>query len=137
MPVVPLNNRLSALGELIAATNLLDGVKVILFKNAAALSIYSTLADLIEADFTGYARSSAIVWGTAYVNPNQQAQVTGGSKQFNCSGATVTNTIYGWAIIIDSTVDILVAAELLPQPVTMTGVGNAVVITPYYTLPNS
>lgn len=130
MVIVPIATRLSAIAELIATGNLFAGTKVILYQNNIMLSDFTTLADLTEATFTGYARSAAITWGTPYVNPSQQATSTGASIQFSCTGTAVTQLVYGWALIIDSTVDVLMVAEAFAEPVSMDGVGAAVVVNP-------
>lgn len=134
--IVPISARLATVAALIAEDGLLDGAKVILFQNDFFPDEFTTLAQLTEATFTGYARSAAVVWGTPYVTAGTLAAVTPPSVQFNSTGTTVTNIIYGWAVIHDDTVDTLQYAQRLDEPVSMDGVGNAIIVQPTYTFPS-
>lgn len=88
------------LAELVGAGNLWNGGLVRLFKNNAVLGPATQLADLIIADFTGYADSAAVVWGTPGYLPDGTAVVAGDVKEFRVGATpTVYNTIYGWCLI--------------------------------------
>lgn len=102
-----------------------------LFKNNVIPSINSVLATFTEADFTGYAKSADLVWGTVGVDPNGGGQVFAGSVVFTQTGTATVNTVYGYYITDDaSTPTILYWAELFPAPVNFSAIGDQVVIVP-------
>jgi len=134
--VVPLTARLATVAALIDTGALLDGTKVILFQNNITVSAYTLLADLTLATFSGYAISAAIVWGDPYINASQQAESAGGSIQFTQTADTVTNIIYGYAVITDASPDVLQFAENFATPVAMAGIGSACIVIPRFTYPS-
>jgi hypothetical protein len=119
MVVVPATIDKDILALAIAATAILDGAKVALFQNNLNPDKDTQLADITPADFTGYATSSAVVWGTPGFNLAGDAVVAAGSKQFQAgSPATVANVIYGW-YLVDTTGLILLASDRFPAPVNV------------------
>jgi hypothetical protein len=56
--------------------------------------------DLQEADYTGYARSSAIVWSPIGQDSQDRAIVISDQKLFKPTGTAITNTIYGYFLIL-------------------------------------
>lgn len=62
-----------------------------------------TQADLVEADFSGYAAKTLTAWGSAYYPMEGGAAIRSGEQQFNFVAEVdpaddVTNIIYGWYI---------------------------------------
>lgn len=87
--------------------------------------------ELAEATFTGYARSTAIVWGTAYADANKRAVLAGGSKQFSATGSAVSNVVTGYAVINAAEDDVL-WAELFDEPRLMDENADALIVIPKY-----
>lgn len=136
MPIViPISARMSTVLAIATDEALLGGAKVMLFKNDYQPSATTVLADLIEADFTGYARSADLVWGEPFITPAQLAEIVAQQLQFNATGSTVTNTIYGYAVITPGTPDVLQYAERFAEPVFVAGTMNAVLVNPRYRFP--
>lgn len=129
--VIPASARLATVTELTTA-GVLDGVKVALFKNDLLPTPFSKLADFTEADFTGYARSAVLTWGSAFTDAAMNAIAVAGSIQFNCTGSTTGNIIYGYYVITPGTPDELQFAERFPSPVGISQAGQAVVLLPKY-----
>ena len=130
--IVPNSEWLAMLTALIATGAPWNGGKVHLFQNNIVLGPTVTLANLTEADFTGYAASSAVTWGTPGYLPNGTAVVTGDTKQFQVgSTPTVFNTVYGW-YLTDSTGAILIFARSFDTPVVLSAALQIVDVLPAY-----
>lgn len=129
--IVPSAACIAALTELIDTGNALDAVKIMLWKNNVVPTINTVLADLVVADFAGYANFGPVVWGTVYLDTDKSAMVTGGSHEFVASGPTPENVIYGWAIV-NTGVTLLLKAARFDNPVAIFGTGAACVVVPWY-----
>lgn len=105
------------------------GAKMILFANDAALTKNTILADLTEPTFTGYAISTAVTWSVPFNDPLNRTVVAGSSKNFICTGGTPDDTIYGYAIV-DSTAMDLLFAERFDAPVPIAAVGDGLTVEP-------
>lgn len=133
--VYPRKSDLKVLTELKVADNYLDGAKVMLFQNAIVPDKDTELADLDVATFSGYAVSAAVVWGTPYLDANGVATVQAGSVQFTQSAITVTNTVYGWALVGDPAgTPYLICAERFDSPIAMLEVSDGIVVSPSFQL---
>lgn len=86
-----------------------------------------------EADFSGYARSTAIDWAAAYKDDTNRAVVAGGSKQFTANAATVGNTVTGYAVL-NAAADAVLFAELFDTPRVIDESGDAIIVIPKYTV---
>jgi len=96
----------------------LDGATILLFKNNYLPTKDTVLADLTECTFTGYSRSSAVTWATPQMSSETGVPVIyGDQKSFICTATPdPAQSVYGWAIILEGTPDLLVGAELLETP---------------------
>jgi len=130
--VIPNSEWNAILTELIASGNAWDGSKVHLFKTNVNPSPNMVIADLVEADFTGYAASSAIVWGTPGYLPDGTAAVVGGGKTFTVgSTPSILNTIYGY-YVTDSAGTVLLFARKFDAAVVLSAAGQFVIVLPSY-----
>lgn len=115
-----------ALTALVGVGGAANGAKVGLFKNDFVPEPTTILADLVQADFVGYALSSVVVWGEIGVDVNGRAIVFAPSKEFSPTDATVPNTIFGYflvngagtvllsAVRFDESVPLVLATDVLP-----------------------
>jgi hypothetical protein len=103
-----------------------------LFQNNYTPVHGTTLSNLTEATFVGYVASSAITFGTAYLNSQGYAEIDGPTTQFTCTASTTPNTIYGYWVEDGS--GNLLYAERFTAPQYITGSGQAVVVVPRFTL---
>lgn len=117
----------SILDALIAEDGPLDGAKLGLYKAPFTPTKFTVLADLTVADFTGYALSAAITWGTPLNDPDGTAYVPGGQIEFIASGSAIANTIYG-AYIVDAAGTGLIAVLPFDSSVGVSGTGQGVVV---------
>lgn len=109
-------------------------VAVKLFKGDFTPSPAMTLAELdaIEADFDGYvAEVLTALFGNPYVNLAGKISMDAGTTaDFNSSGGTTPNDIYGWYMTDDGGT-VLIAAERFtggPIPVAAAGVHIGVLV---------
>jgi len=87
--------KLSSLAALTATGGPLAGVKVHLFQNNIIPGPGTQLTDFVDATFDGYAAQAAGTWGAPYYGPDGNAHVTAPGLQFQPTGSTTPNTIYG------------------------------------------
>lgn len=141
MPVIPLkptnyyfSNALTVLTSAINTTaSLLDTAKVILGQNAITPSLVTSYSDLNEANFTGYARSANITWGSllndADTTPSSQSQLV----QFRCNLSNVANQIQSLAVtdgVAAPNTGILSSGSIAPPyPIANPGDGFGIVVT--------
>lgn len=129
-PVVPNALRRAILAELVDVGNFLDGCCVRMFSNDVSPGPETVIGDLTECTFTGYAASSAIVWGAPYTDTLGVAHVTGGSKQFTQTADTVNNIAYGYYVTTTGGSPALKYAVRFDEPVAFNGPGVAKVVVP-------
>lgn len=109
----------------------LDGVQVGLFQNNYTPTRSSAIGDLVDADFTGYALSAAVVWSGPFMDPVLGPYLVGDLKTFSVgSSPTTTNDIYGY-YVIDSGGN-LIAAERFASPVPMAVAGATIPVVPTF-----
>lgn len=138
MIVVPDIFSLARLAEMIAISGALDGAKVHLYQNSYTPQRGDTVANYTTADFSGYAASAVIAWGTPYSDPVNGPQVVGDSKQFTSSGGSfVGNTIYGVYVTDTAGTGLLYAEQFVdengaPAPVIIAAAGQAIVYVPVF-----
>ena len=105
---------------------------VALYQNNLTPLPTTPLASFIEADFSGYARSGAITWGTPGYLPSGPAVVTGDAKTFRvASTPTVFNTIYGY-YVVDSTGASLLLSRQFDVPINLSSAGQILEVIPGY-----
>lgn len=132
MIVLPQSFKLALLEELIDTGNLLDGAKVGLYQNNIVLGPGTVLADLTVADFTGYALSAAVVWGTPFVDAANKCIVTADEKEFLATSPfTTSNTVYGY-YIVDGAGTTLLYAEAFTTPRQITAAFQGLTVLPRF-----
>lgn len=124
---------LVALLDTIAVAEL-DNAELRLFKSDFTPAPQMDLAtlDAIEADYTGYAAVVVDHVGNAWDNDGLEGVMSFQAGHFQPSGGATANTIYGWYLVGQGTglQDQLLAVELLPMPVEMNDVADAIDIIP-------
>jgi hypothetical protein len=116
---VPNSTLMAQLTELIAATNLYVGGKLHLFKTPVAFTPNMDVSAFTEADFTGYAVSSTVVFTAPFISPLGIPTITGGLKQFVVDAMpTIFNTIYGW-YLTDAAGTVLLFWRTFDAPVNL------------------
>lgn len=109
----------------------LNGNLVMLIKEDFDPSRELLLADVVEADFNGYARSTAVVWDPAYIGADEQVHLTAPGKPFLATDGVIPNTIFGWALL-DSGGTIITAAFRYDNPIAISRASDGVVVQPDY-----
>ena len=122
MLIILPGTRLDLVDEAIDTGNTLDALSCKLFKQGYTPSINSTLAELdaVEANFTGYAEFTPVVWSAAYLDANKTAYTLGGLIEFAAGPPTppaafVPNNIGGYYLYNGTT---LKGVELFTNPST-------------------
>jgi len=130
--VLPTVSKLAIL-ELLADTgNLLDAVKVGLYSANVTLTVDTVLADLTPADFSGYAISGVVVWGTPFIDGTGRVLMTGDEKEFVATSPfTVSNTVYGY-YITESTPTTLLYAEAFTTPRIISAASQGLTVLPTF-----
>lgn len=109
----------------------LNGAKVRLFKNDISPGPDTVLANLVTADYGGYADSPAVVWSAGDTDFDDRAVLVGASQNFAPTDSVTPNTIYGYCIM-DSTSTNLLFAERFPNSVDLTSPADILVIVPMF-----
>lgn len=108
----------------------LVGAKLALFTANIAADPDLTLADMGEATFAGYARSSVIVWGVPFKSSSTGEPVMAGdAKTFTSTDEVLTQSVTAYGIVSADVPPVLLAFEALEQPEDMTN-GNVKVLLP-------
>lgn len=90
-----------------------------LFQNNATISASTVLADLTEADYSGYVAQGIATWTTPQADgSNRKYTESTTVKTFAHDGGGTANTIYGW-YLIDSNSGDLLAVHKFDTPVVM------------------
>jgi hypothetical protein len=97
-----------------------------LFANNWPLNNKTTLADLIEATFDGYAAISPMVYLTEYQLPSFAWVLETQINQFLMTGSTTPNTIYGWSLETAHDSIQLLMCELFAAPIPMTAANQSI-----------
>jgi hypothetical protein len=100
-----------------------------LYKNDVTPGIATKVADLVEADFTGYASLTVAAWDGTSVDPltGLRQIITGTGPQFTQTGTTITNTVFGMWIEFNGKI---VLAERFDNPVAMDLTGKRIDLFP-------
>lgn len=110
---------LALLATLTGVGGLLNGCRVKLFQNNIVPTPLTKLADLTEADFSGYAESAALVWGTPYYQADGTPVVLAGAVSFIVANpATTPNVVYGY-YVVNGAGDTLLFSERFGSSVNM------------------
>jgi hypothetical protein len=129
LQVIPSSQRLAVLTELIAATHVFAAPTVMLYQNAVILSPSTVIANLTVADFDGYANVVGMTWESPYIDTDGSALVFGANQTILCTGSTMPNTIYGYALV-NVGVTALLAAYAFAAPIGISASGQAVSFLP-------
>ena len=122
---------LSVLTSLVTTPGVLFHPDVHLYQNNIVPNRSTLIGDLTEADFTGYAKVTAMVWGTPYYDVDGSALCFGTSHSFVATDAVAPNTIYGY-YLTDSADAVLLATYPLASPVGIPGAGSGITVLPTY-----
>lgn len=129
--VVPKTENLAALTQLVAAGGPLNANKLHLYKNNITPSRNTVLADLIEADFDGYAAIAALVWSAPFLDVDGTALVMGADAAFIATGGTTPNTVFGW-YLTNAGSTVLIGVFAFNTPVGIAGAGQACPVVPFF-----
>lgn len=132
-PVATRTMRLAMLDRLVAVGGPLADAQLVLVKEPFTHGPALAPADLVLADFDGYAAEAALVYGSAYVAPDGTTRVAPPTVQFEATGATTPNTIHGWAVLNAGGTAVLYSA-LLDEPVAIEAADDGVIVLPEYVL---
>jgi hypothetical protein len=107
-----------------------------LFTNPLTPVPGTTYAMLVEPVGTWYAAVAA-VFGTVYLDAAGLLRVAVPSHQYDYSGVSPAETIYGWALVDvrAGPVTVLLSAAKLLVPKTMAGVLDALIVEPTFAWP--
>ncbi|HXG48563.1 MAG TPA: hypothetical protein VNO52_13115 [Methylomirabilota bacterium] len=97
-------------------TSKLFGAKIGLFTNAVVPSKDTVLADLTEANYTGYAQSAAVQWSNVFDDLSQKPSIRSQSVLFKPTGNAQLNTIRGAFLVAADGVTLL-GVELFNNPI--------------------
>lgn len=118
-----------------ASLELIDGVttpfatgKIKLVKTDFAPDRFTTIADLVQADFSGYAAKTLTAVGTPYTDPIGGADMPIPSQEWAPTGdpPAIGNDIYGFWI--EDAAGVLLLLVRFDNPVVMQVHGNALVL---------
>lgn len=119
------------LEALIAEGGALDGAVMMLFKNNVTPNDETVMADLTPADFTGYAVSDPLEWGTPYIDGDS------GEWALSCAPVEFRSTsgapfvpcpVYGVGIYVPGTPNVLKLAGNLPDGFFSFGLPDQVMV---------
>lgn len=97
--------------------------KLKLFKNDVAISPSTVLADLTEADFSGYLAKTVAALLPAYIDPTGGASAQIATQQFDHTGGIVANVVFGaW---LETLAGVLILVVKFDQGVVMQAVGDS------------
>lgn len=104
-----------------------NGAKVGLFTNSIVPTPSNVLADFTQADYTGYALSSAVVWTAVEISQDGRPQAVSQLFTFAPSNAVTPNTVRG-IILVDGAGTTLLASSLFSTPVGLNGPTDALYV---------
>lgn len=129
-----LDSRKAILTAITATGGPWNGAIIGLYKNNIVPTPRTTLAELDEADFTGYTRSAAITWSAVGQNIEDQAICLSDQKVFAGTGSAVANLIYGYMVLTTGGTFLLEVVPL-PEPVSINEAGDLLPIVHVLTEP--
>lgn len=126
---------LGAVGEMLSgmiADLAANTAQVMLYQNLVEVDFNTRFSDLVEANFSGYARIAATTWSNLEIDSEYTTYFVGPICDFQCSGAGIQNSINGAALVTavtQATVTFTLVGGQYTAPVI--GVGGG----PYLTAP--
>jgi len=121
--MVPVSSQLAILDAIIASLPGPGTVTVHLYANDVTPTPATVLADLTEANFTGYADVD-VTPNAAGENPDGWGQVDIPEAHFEATGAAIPNNVFGY-YLTDTTNLVLLAAGHFDVPVVFDETGDA------------
>jgi hypothetical protein len=112
-------------------TALLDTGKIGLIKTPVAFDTATTLAIVAAAEctFTGYARKTLTLWGTAFIAPDGvSANSIGPQSVWTMTDEVDPNTIVGYFLLDKD--GAYLGGEMLADPIPLAHTGQQAAITP-------
>lgn len=107
------------------ANGSLDAAICRLYQNAHIWTKETVLADLVEADFDGYAEINPVTWDNTPEGPDGIPYMHGGSQQIVATGDASPNEIFGW-YLVDAGGTELIAGYKFSDSVFMNNTGDTV-----------
>lgn len=95
-PITLLTTQLAILSSLFATGGPFNALTLRLYATNVIFGKGTALTDLTEATFTGYTAQAAVAWNAPYIDPLNVVRMDAPSVDWQMTGATPTNTIYGW-----------------------------------------
>lgn len=128
--VVPSPMLLIGLTQLLAASGPFHTLTLHLNQIPTSFSRGSDLTSVSEATFTGYTAVAGLTFSSPFYDVDGSALVVGADTAFIATGASPSNTIYGY-YFSDAAVANLVAGYSFTTPVGIAAIGQAVVVVPF------
>lgn len=102
-------------------SGLMYNANLMLFTNNLLLLPANTFGDLTEANFSGYARKTAVTWSGGLLQPDGTYTMLSGIATFVASAmsAFTPNVIWGWALIDNANPPNLLMGEVFAQPIAI------------------
>lgn len=128
--IIPETQRLIVLTRLEAAGGPWEAMELRLYQLPTTVPPDDVLlADLTEADFTGYAAEAPVILLGPAIAPDGSAYFVASTVLFTRTAGAVSNTIYG-AYLVNTAGTALVAVFPFVTPVGMVNTGDAIPIAP-------
>ena len=127
---VPFASSLTFLDSTIA--DQLEGAFLSLYQNNYTPIGGTVLADLVEADFPGYAPIELVGWPNAALNADFKASTQLPMQFFTCSGSATPNNIYG-VYVVSAVGDLLYVERNPSAPIAMNTAGQLYGYLPRFT----
>lgn len=106
-----------------------------LYTNDYTPTTTSEVDDFEEATFEGYEEELIDTWGTAYLNPDNIAEIDADVYTFTVTSLAILESVYGYYITDPE--DNVISAERRPgPPVAMNVIGKSYYVRPSLTLQN-
>lgn len=121
------------LDSLVGVGNQFENAELVLLKTCPATTPTPAWADVVEADYSGYARKTALTWQAATLEQGGAVmiQTLDPPPVFTQNGGAVENEIVAYAIVIGAGAAAVIQwVELLAEPILMTAENNSMVVIP-------
>lgn len=131
IPVSTRAMRLAMLDGLIAVGAILAAAQLQLIQNAFTPGPDLVPGDLTEADFDGYAAEAALAYDSAYVASDGTYRIAPPSVNFQSTGNTTPNVLYGWAVL-NTGGTVVEYSGLFDDPISIANADDGVTVLPEY-----
>jgi hypothetical protein len=103
--------------------------KVHLYQNNLAPGPQNVVGDFTEATYDGYVALALTAWGTPFIGPDGNGQVTAPGILFVDTGFATPNTIYGY-YLTNAAGTVLLLSGKFDAPILMNNTGIGFVFVP-------